>query len=215
MQYNPTYGDLLGKVKSVSYSSISPEEIELYNNSLDEYIDEMRIYMTEMDKYNEIHSRIIELRFKLTNNGTAPAEDIDVFLYFPDDGFELYDTDKIYKIPETPEKLTKPSRTLAEKLASDLTKPKLSFGILSEPPSIDLSKHKPIIKKTNSYKVRYPLSRFSNLKHDMDITLEPIYLAFPTLESVKSFQIDYNISVGNHPKGFIGKINIKVEISDQ
>ena len=62
----------------------------------------------------------------------------------------------------------------------------------------------------NGYEVKYNLPK---LKHDMQIQLEPVYVVFCSIESTKSFHINYCIYVDNIPNTVNGQLNMVVEKS--
>jgi hypothetical protein len=86
----------------------SKENRERYNTALEHFYS---IYDDWLDTKATLLNRkrwTICLSFILANSGTAPAEDIDVFLHFPD-GFELYKEQNLPKVPPEPQSPQKPS----------------------------------------------------------------------------------------------------------
>ena len=67
----------------------SEEEIRRYNKDLEQYCLKLHKYYKDENIYQSIQSRTIELGFVLVNEGTQPAEDIEIFLYFTD-SFKLF-----------------------------------------------------------------------------------------------------------------------------
>lgn len=144
--------------------------------------------------------------------GSCPADDIDIFMHFPD-GFELFDEDDCEKEPEAPKAPRKP-RSILEEAAAGLSI--RSFGYsdhlhshldyLSSPvgPS---NVSGPKIKRTNSYDVKVSVRR---AKHGIEEPLDTIYLTFESSAMARSFAIDYAIHASNLPSHVTGTLNVIV-----
>src|SRR4029453_5982144 len=64
------------------------EDKREYNAKLDEFYSSFRNFLKETVRYCDYLSRMLTLNISLFNDGTAPGEEIDIYLHFPD-GFEL------------------------------------------------------------------------------------------------------------------------------
>lgn len=201
------YGGLIGL--SQYFNKVSEDEIKRYKKDLDEYIKKMSIYFKKEMAFKEHQSRIIELRFVILNTGNKPAEDIDIFIYFPD-GSKLLSDDELSEKPDEPEKPT-PPRSLQDTLYGfrNFSIPNLNpimprlinTNINSNLPS------GPYIKKTNSYDVKFNVPK---LKHNIQITLDPVYILFKSIELAKSFSVSYSILADNLPEPSEGTLNIVI-----
>jgi len=185
----------------------SEEEISRYKKDLDDYIKEYAKSLKDNWEYNEIKSRRIKIQFLLLNKGNAPAEDIDVFCHFPD-GFKLFEKNELIEKPTSPTRPTSP-QTLAEKVAN-LSRFGLNYLPTIAPrsfsmPRLDFDDGKPHIKKTKSYKVSYHVEK---LKHRLDCRFDPVFVVFPSMDSVFSFRIKYQIIASNVPKPIEGILNV-------
>jgi len=185
-------------------------EIERYEKDLDKYIEEMLKYYKKEYKFKELQSRLIELKFVIINNGNQPAEDIDIFMHFPD-GFVMFPEDKLPQKPKEPEKPI-PPRTQQEMISNlvNLSMPNLPiFNIPSINPNINQNfSSGPKIRKTNSYKVEY---RLNKVKHGIQMYLDgPVYILFESIELAKSFKISYSILADNLPEPSNGNLNIVI-----
>jgi len=207
LQYNPSsqklgiFSDLLLYTK---------DEIERYEEDLNEYIKEMYKYYQEDYKFKEIQSRLIELKFLIINEGSQPAEDIEIFMIFPD-GFEMFSEEEIPKKPKEPEKPIPPRNTI-EMLSKISYMPKTTFSNLMIP-SIDnvginrnLSSG-PHIRKIDSYEVNY---RVDKLKHGIQKYLKPVYVLFESIDQAKPFNISYTILADNLPEALNGNLHIVI-----
>lgn len=152
------------------------------------------------------------------NDGTAPAEDVDIYLHFPD-GFEL--SDEALDEPRKPQPPKKPLTAL-EKLGQDPLRglsmrppyiPSPSTRISNDPPP---NVSGPNIRRTKSYDVHLKVRK---IKHNSPVSFDPLYITFGSLESAKSFGIKYRINAGNmlrEAKGFLNVIIKKeAESSDK
>jgi len=184
-------------------------EIERYEEDLDKYIEEMLKYYKKEYKFKELQSRLIELKFVIINNGNQPAEDIDIFMHFPD-GFVMFSKDKLPQKPKEPEKPI-PPRTQQEMISNliNLSMPNLPISnIPSINPKINLNLPSgPHIKKKNSYEVKYSLHK---LKHGIQIYLDPAYILFESIDLAKSFKISYSILADNLPEPSNGNLTIVI-----
>ena len=202
-------GDFLKMAAALNSRLTTPskEEISRYEKELKDFLEEYREYLLEKHNYNNFVSRTMKLELTLSNIGQAVAEDIDIFLHFPD-GFDLLEKESLPKKPKEPTPPTKP-RTLTQ--ISVLPQYNLSSML---PPSFDLKNMPQIsdisisIKKTNSYDVRYQIV---SLKHYLERTLDPLFISFPSYEEAKGFSIDYNIIISNSPEKISGKLHVKIQ----
>ena len=64
------------------------------------------------------------------------------------------------------------------------------------------------IKKTGSYEVAFNVKK---LKHGFQYKIDPLYITFPSVESAKSFDIDYSIFPENHPERIKGKVHVVLD----
>jgi hypothetical protein len=191
------------------FNNVSENEIKRYEKGLDEYIKEMSKYYREEAKNKEFQSRLIELKFVIINIGNQPAEDIDIFIYFPD-GSTLFSKDELPQEPEEPGKpiLPRTQQELISRLAH-FSIPNISIpNVSSIIPNISRNLSSgPKIRKTNSYEVRYDVSK---LKHTIQFYLEPIYILFESIDLARSFKISYSILADNLPEPSNGDLNIVI-----
>jgi hypothetical protein len=199
------------------YSPPIPEsESNRYARDCEKYLNKLQSYLEEEREYAELLSRAIEISLIIENEeGTAPAEDIDIFLYFPG-GSELRDKDSFPCKPKAPEEPT-PLRDRREIEAARVLRNvrgamKISPDFLrGEKPQSEEDKYlRPTkVREDSGYEVRYSLEK---LKHGMHVKLEPVYVVFPSIEDAKSFHIDYRIVTGNVPGSICGQIHIVIDI---
>lgn len=181
-----------------AFYSISQKEINKYHEELSQYPDCYKKYLYELRE----HQKRCGIRFQIAiiNNGSAPAENVDVSLRFPN-GFEMYLEDDVPDSPRKPNLPQKPM-TMAERMKASMNIPSLY-----QVPDIKLPTSY-TLKRTNSYEFT---DSFRLIKHNEKAILPELFLFFPSYEQVKSFQCTYRITVANLPDIVDGVINFKFD----
>lgn len=200
------------KTQSV-LGTISKDEINRYNKEVESYLTSYSAYLLQSIEYENIKRRSIHLNITLANDGTTPAEDIDVYIHFPD-GFKLLEGQDLPPSPQSPPPPTPPmtelekmSEFLNEKLVYDLP----SLGRISNhiapsvPPPNVLG---PNIKRTGSYDVHFHIQR---VKHNMLIPFNPLFIIFDSFDAARSFTIEYEILAANLPDKVTGNLHVVIE----
>lgn len=192
------------------------KEIQRYKKDLDEYILNLYKYYKEENTYKCNKSRTVKLGFVLINEGTQPAKDVEIFVYFPDD-FELFKNNEFQKKPLKPKKPIQPRNQLdmmQSSIKNALNSPNSQRSIDIKElwrsiDNVDIGEPiGPIIKKTTEgYEVIYTINK---LKHGIHISLNPIYVLFKTIDSAKSFKVEYIILSDNIPDSIRGSLNVKI-----
>jgi rRNA-processing protein FCF1 len=188
-------------------NSIPGEEYERYNRNREQYFSEYEIYLASLESFLSQPSRTLELILEVRNIGSAPAEDIDVYAYFPD-GFSLYTKKEIPGQPKEPNPPLQP-RTAMQKLfyRQIVTDLRPIPGPLFDAAHL-LKKDTFSLKKTSSYELRDHIDR---IKHGYLFSIKPLYLIFDSYENAHHFGFEYIITAGNGPEPIKGCINIIVE----
>lgn len=183
----------------------TPEKVEKYNKALEEYFEQFYVYLhqTKMASYK---TRLtVELNIRIYNVGSTPAEDIDLYMHFPD-GFTLSDKNDFY---------SKETEPVPPKLSEyQLAFPDLSMSFqplrIRMPDITALNVGSFSIKRTNSYDVK---DNFSKLKHGFSIGVTTLYASFDTFDDVKNFEIEYSISAANAVDFVEGKLRVVINKS--
>ena len=174
-----------------------------YNKNLDNFFERYKEYLIEYLYYLSQRRLSFEINFFVFNEGTVPAEDIDILLHFPN-GFSLK-----RKIDQ----IEKPKKPYPPRLKSPF---ELTFPIFPNFPTINPYIPKldnvnirnvsiPSIKKIHSYDVEFNIKY---LKHNQYETLDPLIITFDSFESVPNFSIDYKIQASNVPQEISGSLNL-------
>jgi rRNA-processing protein FCF1 len=186
------------------------EQKEKYNKELGKFYSEYENIFKDKYKWDKILSDVVKLDFAVSNNGTAPANDIDIFLIFPN-------TAKILLYSNFP-KYEKPKPPYKPKHSGDFDMSFNAINFMCNPPAKEYIRvlDKSIIKNTieccevdtladGSVKVHYKYS--DSLKHNMDFSLEPIWTF-----SENNFKISYKLLISNYPKQVEGELNVIINI---
>jgi rRNA-processing protein FCF1 len=191
---------------------LTPEKIAEYNRSLDEFFSEYEQYLKDVRLFCEWERRTATLKILLINEGTCPADDIDIFMHFPD-GFKLFDEGDYLKPPKEPKAPLKP-RSALDQLTSpvflggmDSIYRNTSLDLLARLPVGPSNVGSPKIKRTNSYDVTVKVKK---AKHGLKEELDAMYLTFDSLSTMQNFRIDYSIHASNLPKHIEGSLNVVV-----
>jgi rRNA-processing protein FCF1 len=191
---------------------LTPKKIDKYNRSLDEFFSDYEQYLKELRLFSEWERRTAILKIFLINEGTCPADDVDIFMHFPD-GFELFDEGDYLKPPEEPKAPSKP-RSALDQLNSPFVLGRMdsmhhdhSLDLLARMPVGPSNVGSPKIRRTNSYDVTVKIKR---AKHGLIEELDAMCLTFDSFSTVQSFKIDYSIHASNLPKHIEGSLNVVV-----
>lgn len=187
--------------------SFSPEDISRYNANLEKFYKDYEHYLTRLSYCKKKERRTIELLITLVNEGTCPAEDVSIFLHFPDQ-FRLYDKEKLPDIQSPPEPPQEP-KTILEKInnsPSNLNPVAIQAGLFnrSTPPNVSLL----AIQGWNGDAVEFQVKK---LKQRMSESLDSLYVVFDSYEEASSFRIDYRINAANVPNEVTGYLDVVIK----
>lgn len=183
--------------------ALSKSEVNDYNQKLSEYLDEYAVYANGLYSEHYFNKNSIKIELRLENSGTAPAEDIDIDIHFPD-GFELLTESNF------PERKLKPKPPYRPKNRLDIPNFSTIFPRFNPHDSMSgisetLKLNQPSIKRTNSYNVKF---HFDGLKHHQFFDLEPLYAVFDDIMKAKGFEMEYKLIISNLAKPVSGKLNV-------
>jgi rRNA-processing protein FCF1 len=189
--------------------SIRPEDVRAYNEELPRFFEEHGEYLARKHQYGNMMRRSFRVDLLLSNNGTAPAEDVDLELHFPD-GMRIVESGGLPREPQPPDPPSRPM-TMAQQLSQSHDVFPASLASTFRTPDLlvpDVHRSGPIIKKTNSYTVEYS---FRSIKHHCPEVLEPLHGIFDSFDCAGSFTVDYRITAANIPDLLQGSLNVRVE----
>jgi hypothetical protein len=188
------------------------KEIKEYNDKLETYFKACRKYLKARDNYLESLSRTVPIALVITNDGTCPADDVDVFAHFPD-GFTLLSESELPEEPSEPKLPRRPlsrQETVGSAFSSIVNPSYISYG---SPNLLDFQNFKssprnvghPSIKKTKSYDVEIDIGK---IKHGIPESLDTIYAVFESVNDARSFTIDYRLHATNLPDPVSGQLHL-------
>lgn len=183
------------------------QELEVdYQRQIQKFLVQYRGYLEELHFFRDYKARTHEIAIIVENIGTLPAEDIDVTLYFPD-GFLLRDT--YLSRPSQPPVPKKKSAD--EYLFGNLHKNSIMptpFLYSSVPRVETASPSRPIIRRTNSYKVTFSKA---NLKHNHVWIWTPMWATFDKPSQLPTgFEVNYYMTIANKPEPIENKLVIRL-----
>lgn len=194
------------------FDSPSAEDVAKYNDALEDFHQRYAQYLQAEANFQNFERRAIPLSIWLANDGTAPAEDIDIILRFPD-GFELFDEVSLPRRPQPPTQPTRPKSQMKKWLERSSVFEALPYHASERfgapapnlPPSNVSS---PSIKRTSSYDVQIHVQR---IKHQLREAFDALYVVFESYETARSFQVSYEILAADLPHKATGNLHIIIE----
>ena len=206
---NSSLSTLQTQLAGLSYiDPIVPEEYERYNRDVDTYITRYEQYMRDTWELRAAARRTLTFTIRISNVGTAPADDVDIFLHFPD-GFRLFQQDHLPDCPDEPRPPRKP-RSRMQMIADSIgTIPRMNFAVPCVP---DFKMRTSFsIERTRSYDVT---DHFSRIKHGAIAILPEMFLTFDSYETASSFRCTYTVRPANLPEPITGELHFVIEKGD-
>lgn len=190
----------------------SDEEYNRYNSERIKYFGKYERYMRDSFSRSRRLSLSFQFDLSISNVGTCPAEDVGVWLHFPD-GFILCNVDDLEE--EVGEELIEPVRPPEPRSVVELFRSNAFLGasgshLFSNYPATfnDISiRSRATVKRTNSYEVERD---FIKVKHGVSESFSTLVVLFESFEQVKSFSAEYRITVGNLPEAVTGQLNFVI-----
>lgn len=151
--------------------------------------------------YRKVFS--IEIELEIYNEGNVPAENIDLRLRFSKEiNIELADTFNPFPLSPIPPEEPRPLNELLMKVKE--LRDKVSSHTPSSP---SLSKPLISIQKENELLVDM---KCSYLKHHQSFKFSKLAICFQTLDNMKGFDFEYELTIANDPKLRNGKLHINL-----
>ncbi|MDL2239148.1 PIN domain-containing protein [Bacteroidales bacterium OttesenSCG-928-K22] len=192
-----------------SFFSVTGEQKRNYNKKLNDFYIEYEKIFRERFKYDTILSYAVRLNLKVSNNGTAPANDIDIFLSFPDDTNVLfYNNFPKLKKPKPPFKPQNSYDYDRSHLALPYNRfnlpPEEYIHIIDESYMENTIKHFSLNNEGTAVNFKFQKS----LKHNLQFSLEPIWVV-----AKNNFKIEYKLLIANFPQAITGELNVQIKNS--
>jgi hypothetical protein len=181
---------------------VSTEDISKYHRRLDEYPAVYRKYLLKLREFK--CKPKCKFTIGIYNSGTAPAQNVDIYLHFPD-GFELFEEEDVPHEPREPELPQKPE-PMSELIRQSLHSNFHNVGRFMAPNIKSPSSFS--MKRTKSYDLS---DSFHVIKHNERECLPELFLVFNSVETAKSFRCEYRVTVANLPEEIKGNINFQFQ----
>jgi hypothetical protein len=179
----------------VQLMHLTGQQLAKYNSELSEYLERYRRYLTEHWEYREGRKRSFILGLEVWNDGTAPANDVDIHIHFPD-GFaveQIVEDENDEDEPEAPEPPFVPLSLLQEAMEGmqhfDL-RPMTDYRLPTQNLVRGLDPRQFRIRRSESYDVTANIKR---VKQRMPFPFHPLRLQFDSDYSVTNFSLHYRL----------------------
>ena len=185
---------------------VSAERADKYNEELEQYFNQYQHYLDHHAAWRETLSLHHLVKLVIANDGTAPASNIDLDLFFPD-GTRPVDEDDIPKEPKAPKAPRRPQGIVEMRglggsdYLSPLMKPNLHDVIN---PNDD---GQPIVGKDgDSVRIGY-----SALKHGFSVTSDGLMFRFADAEVVRAFSVEFRLSADELLDALEGQLHFRID----
>jgi hypothetical protein len=185
----------------------SKEAVDRYNDDLDKFYANYDRWLSSKGYRENLLRRTVRLELILENVGTAPANDIHIFLHFPD-GFELQNSLNLGTRASEPAPPARPTGGIASESWPAVFPGFTELGSTSIRDIRPRNISRPQIKRTSSYDVTITAEE---LKHQLFQPLDPLYGVFDSFEQAWSFGFDYEIVAANVPKPVPGHLDVVIK----
>jgi hypothetical protein len=205
------------KLSKIRYPiGVLRQDVERYRRQLDKHIEKHGEFFKTEYIWRRRQNLTVSLPLVLVNNGTAPAEDIDIELRFSGN----YDVLRSEDLPPKPEPPAppKPPQSLLDKLTVSTNLSSLIANAFRRPsvnPVVEAAlaiqapvKGPSIEKIAAGHRVCFHVR---SLKHHMDLELSDLFIVFPSFEKAESFGFKYDMVISNHPEKKEGELHVRIE----
>lgn len=197
-----TFADLQ---RLTQQAGVSAERADRYNEELEKYFDQHQQYLDDHAVWRETLSLHHLVKLVVANDGTAPACNIDLELFFPD-GTRPVDEDDIPKVPKAPKAPRRPRGIMDfsdfrnTDYVPTLLRPDL-HGIIN--PNFD---GQPIVGEDGA-SVRFG---YRTLKHGFNVTIDSLLFRFADETVVRAFSMEYRLSADELPDLVKGRLHFRI-----
>lgn len=192
------------RVMQIDVLGITDRQRQRYNEAVKRYHAALETYQEQLLVYaNEIR-RTLRLRLVVTNHGNVPADELTITLDLPSDCI-AGDKRPLTARPELPGQPKHPSAMLLGDINSYIPPPIWDIVRVAPPPDVN---GPTVSKQAGQYVGVYTVRR---LLHGIPLTLDPLYVVFPSFEKTHSFSLDVTIRGANLPKPVTQILNVQVD----
>jgi hypothetical protein len=194
---------------------IPRSEYKRYNAELEEYFAAYQAQVPLRSAYLDARARSFLFELILENNGSCPAEDIDVYVHISSDVIESVTTedDNDLHIPSWPDLPEKPSSAIS-RMTRTPTFGDMNLRHLNFPQPMrnhEGVRWSRVDAKNGEFAIRVKVGR---LKHTFTISLGSFRARFRSWESVRPIETRCSMTAGNHPKCMEHPLLLRVGCTD-
>ena len=192
----------LASIKGLSgLLSVSEKDAAEHNAKIDRVYGEYETFLRRWPTDLNALARCIEIRFVLENEGTAPADDVDLLIAAGANGIWL---DEFPKIPTAPVVPRPPNR--------------FELGSMPWMGSFDPSSLRrwdepidgPNVLEDDPQSVRYTVKR---VKHHVPCVLPVVFFQLDSHEDIQSFKLQYRLVAANLQEPKSDNLHVKLSVS--
>jgi len=170
-----------------------------YNESVGRYKTEIKAFLDVLNRYWDTKALTIPIELRIMNEGAAPAGNVDIKFIIPF-SVSLAEPPEP-KVPTAPKR---PGPGFDSPLLS-IDQPALRFP--AEHFIVDKGRPEVSQNKDGTSTVS---QNFEEVKHHHSAAVGRFYLKFPSLETVRSFNVEYEITCREFKDKIIGKVDFIV-----
>ena len=185
---------------------VSPQRIGTYNEELEQYFRKYQDYLDCHAAWRETTCLHHLIKFVVTNDGTAPASNFDLDLFFPE-GTQPVDDGKLPEQPKLPEAPRRPSSIpefrefRGSDYLSSLVLPNLQNAVNKNYNGVPI-----IYEDENSVRIGY-----SSLKHKFSLTSDGLVFRFAKPAAVQAFSVEFRLSADELPDVIEGQLHFHID----
>jgi len=205
-------------VKSILNAMQYRKNTEQQKEERDRYLERYRKYWQDLYRYERTLARRRNLRFTVTNMGRASAEDVVVFIHFPDQlhllsGEELVELDWFMEERPKPPARPKPTVSLLDALPS--VSPNLSLSpralFVNRPGSEPSDVRGPLISPEDTTEVSYEIAK---LVHGLGIDLDPVEFLVSEDAIGHVLELEFSIHASNLSERITGTLLLEIQLDE-
>lgn len=198
-----TFGDIR---RLTQQFGVSAELVDTFNEELERYFLKYQDYLDHHAEWREAICLHYLVKFVVANEGTAPANNVDLDLFFPEETAPVDEDDypkepKAPKPPRRPQGIMNPRDFGNADYLSSLLPPNLYPTINPNYDGVPI-----ISENKNLVRIGY-----SSLKHGFDFTSEELVFRFASLNTIQAFSVGYRLSADELPDALEGQLHFYVE----
>lgn len=187
--------------------TVDQAEIDRYNQELDSFFKNYRSALLAQTKELEAQARSFLFELWLENNGGAPATEVEVCVYFPSDGINVYQASECLTAGATFPRPPKKPRSQLAKL-QELIEPhheRMQRVIREAGPAPNVSK--PAFGFEENTEVHVTVGR---IKHRHVLRLGTFRVAYPDWDSIRPFEASWSTHANERPEPQVGNLVFRV-----